>query len=146
MMKRKSILTAVIITLTFSLLTLISWNKDAWTEVISQDGVKVSSMTERSVKDGVTLEFVILKIENQTANKVAVSWYLKSWYNETCRSCDLNRPNEYDKKIILAPGETRIGFSKDGPEQLRIFSGFPEKPGHSKLTRFELSDFRVLTE
>jgi hypothetical protein len=145
-MKQFPKLSIITIILIVSAFTLVSWQAEAWEPVVEQDGVKVSSMKESMTQDGILKEHIILRIENTTSEPVVVSWYLKTWYGGTCRSCSLDQPNEYNKHIYLKPGQVLTGFSSKGEPQLRIFHGFPERPETSVLTAFELADFNVRVE
>lgn len=141
----KNITRWVIALLVATIPFLMAFTPGEWSKVFEQDGVVVySTTTVFTDYSGVRQEVVLLRMENTNEFPVSVTFYLEAWYGDFCRSCGIQRPNDYNKKISLNAGQVMTGSVSGDDATLRIHSGYPDKPGHSRLTKFNLADFKVV--
>ena len=96
-------------------------------------------------------EIVVFKIENFSAQAIAVQWDSKIWYDNSCINCEQDSP-EFRKITRVEKGKTVEGNCSEN-NALRIFSKFTEKledmPGVDKivkLTKFELENLNITDE
>lgn len=120
---------------------------NGWTDLMAKSGVKVKYKYSecRDDTNDSHKEYVMLRFENITDEKVTVSWDHLLWYDGHCSSCDSD-DSEFNKELQLGPKEERTGdCTSDTPESLRIFSEFLEKGKgrpDTKLTGIRLSNLK----
>lgn len=142
-MKKISSTLILLFTMIFMPTMLIAADGE-WKKVIEQEGVTVfSSIVVHTDDYGVKHETVLFRIQNSNNYDVNVSFYIEAWYGERCRSCGVTQPNDYNRQFSLKAGQTISGTAVSADASLRLHSGYPDKPGHSKLTRFNLASFIV---
>jgi hypothetical protein len=141
----KNLSRTLILLFTLALLpTMVKAADGEWKKVMEQEGVIVYSSTVTFLdRWGAKHETVLFRFENTNAYDVEISFYLEAWYGERCRSCGATQPNDYNRKFKLKAGQIISGSAQSGDPALTLHSGYPDKPGHSMLTRFNLASFTV---
>ena len=94
-------------------------------------------------------EKVILKVVNTTAISKRIDWDIHLWYNEVCKTCDVET-GEYHKSIYLTGNEEiNGGCSIYSDFDLCVFVQFTDinYTGNKQvLTKFYLANFLVLDQ
>lgn len=87
-------------------------------------------------------QYLIFKYENTTNKALRISGRVDAWYNNICRSCNLNSPNEYEFSIDLQAGESREGYCSDDQKAFKLF--YKSMDGSiAPLDKFELNNLNV---
>jgi hypothetical protein len=90
---------------------------------------------------GYDFETVILRITNETNQKLEFSWHIDIYREGTCRTCDYE--DEYRRTIVVAGDEVIEGDCvRNSNIELKVFSQFNDVlySKGAKLTGFQLSD------
>ncbi len=87
-------------------------------------------------------QYLIFKYENTTNKALRLSGRVDAWYSNTCRSCNLASPNEYEFSIDLQADESREGYCSDDQKAFKLF--YKNTDGSiAPLDKFELSNLDV---
>jgi hypothetical protein len=115
-----------------------------WDIIYSTIDVTVyASKTLCDFNQGFDEHSVLLKVENNSATEVSVSWQLDLFYNGTCINCTQLNENKYTY-TIAANSSTEGICDRDIVDGLRIFSSFEGYEAKQVLTGFELTNVKTV--
>lgn len=137
----------------FGVLALMSFKavpnpNEEWALFKEINGVKFYKKTnDCQLKMGFDERRVLLKIENTTNVNKALDWDIWLWYDNVCKTCDI-QSGEYHRTIMLPAfssmeGECEVETNFD----LVIFVKFIDsgyRGAETVLTNFELHDLTVV--
>ena len=87
-------------------------------------------------------ECYLLKFVNTTQSEVQISWKPNLWYNDICRTCDINS-DEYNYTLLISANESIEGNCDINNQKLKIFRRFLNYRDKSELTKYELVNIEV---
>lgn len=116
--------------------------QDLWKDYHNSDQLKVSFKSFQCIDEinGTDHNYILLKFENKTTEKISVSFKQELWYDNLCVNCE-STTSEYKKTIILNPNETIEGNCASKSD-LKIFQNMPSGLTKRALTKFELKDIQ----
>lgn len=116
--------------------------RDVWTNYISSDEFKISYKSFQCVDDinGTDHNYILLRFENKTNEKISISYKQELWYDNVCVNCE-STSNEHIKTIELQPNEVIEGKCNSN-SKYKIFQNMPSGLTKRSLTKFELKDIQ----
>ena len=114
-----------------------------WNLYKTQDGVQVFYKIEEchDVSNGIHKEIIDIKIVNTNSYAIRIQWKNELWYDNECWTCGNDKEN-FIKNELMA-NET-LGSSCDLNRELTIFSKYLNYDNKPVLTKFELSNIKVI--
>ncbi len=139
---RKKVSFFALIVVSFFILSHTN-KSDVWTEYYSDHQIKISYKDSpcADVENGTNNNYVLLKVENKTNNKLTVSFKKETWYDGKCQNCH-NTSDEFNTSVTLEPFEKMEGSCKSS-KNLRIFSQMNNQFATSRLTKFDLKNLEI---
>lgn len=118
--------------------------QDQWQTVIQQDQVHIESreVVCKDEANGITKQYIQLRLTNPTGKTIEVSYYRQLWYDDNCISCD-KEYEEYQHSYTLLPHATMVGDCERPVDKgLMLFAGMPDVQVR-KLTKFKLAQLET---
>ena len=121
-----------------------SSNKGDWKLYKEMNGVQIYTKTSICQLEHTTNSnnYVLFKYVNNTKKNLRVSGRVDAYYNNICRSCNLDSPNEYEFSIDLKAGQSQKGNCSDERKAFKLFYSTPDGK-IAPLSKFELSNLSV---
>jgi len=122
-----------------------SSNESDWKLYKEIQGIKIYTKTSKCQLQYTdkSNQYLLFKYENTAKKSLRISGRIDAWYNNNCRSCNLESPNEYEFSIDLKPGDVREGFCSDDLKAFKLF--YKSMDGSiAPLDKFELSNLTVV--
>ncbi|MDT8309131.1 MAG: hypothetical protein RQ866_06340 [Bacteroidales bacterium] len=116
------------------------WVTDNTVDGIEFSSKKVHCTFENSEE---VHEYVLHTVTNNNSYPVSVEWKKDIWYNDVCRTCNLDAPSGYEFLLTLQAGEKISGSCNDEGYMLKTFSQRINPKSDNKLTRYEFNDIKV---
>lgn len=118
-----------------------------WTIYVDETDFSIEyKFVDCQPKYGYDAQYLILKITNKTASKIALEWNSEVYRDNKCNTC--NYPDEYHFSISIAANEVVIGnCDLESDRNLKIFSKFidPQAKNTSHMTAFKLGNLTQIT-
>ena len=136
-----SVLFVIIITSAF---TPNSSSSD-WTLYKEVNGVKIFTKVNACQLQSTNKsnQYVLFKYVNTTNKNKRISGRVDAYYNNLCRSCNLDSPNEYEFSIDLKAGQSQKGNCSDELKAFKLFYSSQDSRV-APLSKFELSNLNVV--
>jgi hypothetical protein len=108
------------------------------------DGIKIYTKTSACKLQHTNFKnlYLLFKYENSTNKDLRISGRVEPYYNNTCRSCGLDSPNEYDFSIDIPAGESREGNCSDEMKAFKLFKS-SDNTNIAPLDKFIFSNLSV---
>jgi hypothetical protein len=108
------------------------------------DGIKIYTKTSscKLQYSNSKNQYLIFKYENTTNKDLRISGRVEPYYNNNCRSCGLDSPNEYEFSIDIPAGKSREGNCSDEIKAFRLFKS-SNNSDIAPLDKFILSNLTV---
>jgi hypothetical protein len=108
------------------------------------DGIKIYTKTSACILQHTNFKnlYLLFKYENSTNKDLRISGRVEPYYNNTCRSCGLDSPNEYDFSIDIPAGESREGNCSDEMKAFKLFKS-SDNTNIAPLDKFIFSNLSV---
>ena len=116
-----------------------------WTTVNATMQYKLSYVyTDCNIpSEGLYAEYVLLRFENTSKEKLEISWYNDTYYDGKCTNCDHSK-RDTKRTIVLAPGEVAQGKCAIGLNiGLRVHSKWTQMSGYPELETLKVTDVQV---
>ena len=94
--------------------------------------------------NGTDHNYILLRFENKTNEKLSISYKQDLWYDDVCVNCE-STSQEHIKTIVLNPKEVIEGACFNN-SAFKIFQNMPSGLTKRSLTKFELNDIRSTTQ
>jgi len=133
---RKTKTHIVLSLITIVLITLSSFsNNEEWIKYKEVDGVTIYTKTAKCDTEYNTAEndYIVFKYVNSNNYNIRISWKLDVWYNNICRSCDLDSPNEYELSLDIKANSTVNYICSDNSKAFKIFKASEKGNMHPKV-------------
>ena len=116
---------------------------DVWTDYLNSEQLKISYKSFQCIDDinGTDHNYILLKFENKSNEKVSISYKQEVWYDNICANCE-SASVEHVKPIDLNPNEVIEGTCESNTKY-KIFQNMPSGLTKRALTKFELKDIRI---
>jgi len=119
----------------------ISFGQDKpkdWTLLQEFEGVNIYyKYIECDYNRGIDQEFTVLKMENSTAEKISLNYWVELFYNNACKTCG---EEEYLFHVDLEAGAfVEANCTLETNHHLRFFSKFIDFENVDQLTSFKLT-------
>jgi len=134
----------VILVATISAAFVSSSDQGEWKLYKELNGVKIytkvsSCQLEYTNKSN---QYLLFKYVNTSKKNLRISGRVDAYYNNICRSCNLDSPNEYEFSIDLQAGQSQEGNCSDERKAFKLY--YKSADGSiSPLSKFELSNLDV---
>jgi hypothetical protein len=145
MLKFKTISTVGLLLITIIFLSSFSQNnKSEWSKYKEIDNVIIYSkiINCNTKHNTANNEYIVFKYVNNNNYNIRISWKLDVWYNEICRSCDLDSPNEYEISLDIAAGQELEYVCSDDNKAFMIFKS-SNKSNMYPNVRYEFNNLSV---
>ena len=87
-------------------------------------------------------QYIIFKYVNISKKNLRISGRVDAYYNNICRSCNLDSPNEYEFMIDLKPGKSQEGNCSDEQKAFKLFYSSADSK-IAPLSKFVFSKLNV---
>lgn len=93
--------------------------------------------------NGIHRKAAFLQFENKTSDELNVSWFLKTYFNEICKTCGAEE--EYTYSVTLAPNEIRTASCEGRKDygEMVVYLKHLDLPNPTQITNFELSQISI---
>ncbi len=121
-----------------------SSNQSTWELYKELNGVKIYTKKSNCQLQytNKSNQYLLFKYVNTSNKNLRVSGRVDAYYNNICRSCNLDSPNEYEFSIDLQAGQSQEGNCSDERKAFKLF--YKSADGSiSPLSKFELSNLSV---
>jgi len=145
MLNFKTISGLSLLVITIIFLSSFSQNdKGEWTKYKEIDNIIIYSKiihcnTKHNTANN---EYIVFKYVNTNKYNIRISWKLDIWYNEICRSCNLDSPNEYEISLDIAAGQELEYVCSDDNKAFMLFKS-SEKSNMHPSVRYEFNNLNV---
>ena len=134
----------------FIICTLSSYaqTSNEWQLLSRQAGLEIYMQKTVITPDAsaIPIEYAVFQYRNNTASSVRLSFKIDVWYGESCRSCSLNSPNEYEQSITLKPGEKITGKAGSDNKAMSVISRILTPASHQQgITKVEFNRLIIET-
>ena len=136
-----SVLFVIIITSAFTTTS----NNSNWTLYKEINGVKIFTKINACPLPSTSKsnQYILFKYVNTTNKNKRITGRVDAYYNNLCRSCNLDSPNEYEFSIDLKSGQSQVGNCSDDQKAFKLFYS-SEDTRIAPLSKFELSNLNVI--
>ncbi|MAX82015.1 MAG: hypothetical protein CL843_17775 [Crocinitomicaceae bacterium] len=118
---------------------------DVWLNYLENDQLKINYKVAacHDYTNGIHRKVVLLEMKNKTNQELNVSWFMKMYFNDICKTCGAEE--EYTYSIVLAPNETITSTCG----KRNIYHGLVvnlkhlDLPNPTQITNFELSQIII---
>jgi len=143
MKKSIQILFILIITIGSTAFTNSSTKND-WKLYKEIQGIQIYSKMSSCMLEHTTNsnQYLIFKYINTTKKNLRLTGRIDPYFNNLCRSCNLDSPNEYEFSISLKPGESQEGNCSDELKAFKLFYSSSDNRV-APLSKFEYSNLTV---
>ena len=117
-----------------------------WTDYHNSEQLQISYKSFQCIDEinGTDHNYILLRFENKTNEKISVSYKQELWYDNICANCESNSV-EHIKTIVLLPNEVIEGDCLSN-SNYKIFQNMPSGLTKRSLTKFELKDISSITQ
>jgi len=115
-----------------------------WTLYKELNGVQIYTKVNNCQLPSTTKsnEYILFKYVNTTNKNKRISGRVDAYYNNLCRSCNLDSPNEYEFSIDLKAGQFQEGNCSDELKAFKLYYSSKDKR-IAALSKFEFSNLIV---
>ena len=116
-----------------------------WNPVFENQHVKIFSKYFKCEipQEGLYAEYIILKAENKTDQRIQLSWYNDTYFENGCTNCDHSK-RDTKRSIILLPKEIKEGDCMPGLNTgLKIFSKWLKMENRILLNKLSLTEINT---
>ena len=122
--------------ITVILITLSSFsNNKEWIKYKEVNGVTIyTKIAKCSTEHNPTEnDYFVFRYVNSNNYNIRISWKLNVWYNDVCRSCDLDSPNEYELSLDIKANSKVEYICSDNSKAFKIFKASKKGNMHPKV-------------
>ena len=141
---KRTIKLSLFITLFLSLNSFTTAENE-WTKYKEIDGVSIYQRTSKCNTEYNTAknDYIVFKYVNNNNHNIRISWKLDIWYNDICRSCDLDSPNEYELSLDIKANQTLEYICSENSKAFKLFKASEKGNMHPKI-KYEFKNLRVI--
>ena len=118
---------------------------DVWLNYLENDQLKIDYKVVacHDYTNGIHQKITLLQFENKTDQLINVSWFLKMYFNDVCKTC--NAEEEYTYSVELDPYEviTADCNERHHYSNMIVFIKHLDLPNPTQITNFELSQLSI---
>ncbi len=136
--------TAIVIALSFSLLSFNTASNTIWKEYKSIDGVTIYQKVAKCTNqyNPATNDYFVFKYVNNNTYDVRISYKIEYWLDNNCRSCNLQSPNEYEISIDIKAGQSLEYTCSDSNKGFKLYKASKSRNDEGK-NRFDFVGLKV---